>query len=123
MPKQKSAAGRELIVSKLAARAQMTIDEWTGHLHLQELGRLKREEPGAYDEIWSKRSWLICLRTWEAAAGKITTPPSKTCTVCNEEKVAPSFSRGQNVCKKCKIEEERQRVDVLLDGEKKRAAV
>ena len=101
MPRAKSIpAGRDLVLGKLAARAGMTIEEWTQQLQVRELANLQQDDPAEYAALAAEIMDELLGDIPEPAPVRIP-PRRKVCTECSEERHPNQYSRGSDVCKAC----------------------
>ena len=121
MPRPKpQSTGRAMVLGKLAERAGMSIEDWTAHLQMQELQRMKTESPDEYlaltEEIMSE---LLSENSPTAGASRHREAPVgeyKDCPACQQNLFQNQFTKGQTICKKCALDQERKNVNAQLEG-------
>ena len=101
MPRAKSIpAGRDLVLGKLAARAGMTIEEWTQQLQVRELANLQQDDPAEYAALAAEIMAELLGDIPEPPPIR-TPPPRKVCPACHDERHANQYTKGSDVCKAC----------------------
>ena len=101
MPRAKSIpAGRDLVLGKLAARAGMTMEEWTKHLQTSALANLQQDDPAEYAALTAEIMAEL-LGDIPPPPPIRTPPPRKVCPACDEERHANQYTKGSDICKAC----------------------